>query len=515
MKDHVKKHPKCVKDAKLLDDDNTLVPLLLWIFLQGAPLDVFKTVIAADQRMCVKRLGRDHLSRIFLHTIRDLEEEEDDSCTASLPALSFLVDAYPYALTGEDHQLEVILCAAFFHNSSKVRKKMIPILYKTVRREDMAKLVGLGGCIQDWGETFPHDVISHLTDVVQYGRINQINLAIALSPDDGTKPLHLSVEDNSLEATIYHDSFGTALSELKKCSVPLVSIRSANDLTDAHDILTAQTFTIPPHVLLDNIESINITCGFTKVKELDSFLHMLKCMPNLTGISLNLKFSFLFENDTEQDPESQVLALLEEQGDHSESGLYEQQSPLCVLPAGDAKITEEEGLGWSNFLSGLAQNPLRDLELNFSGSVPVHGLAQLLQQSKTMHTLRVCDTAHITDIEPIAQALAANTALEVLEVQGQYDLNPLLRALSDSNFTLLQFYGDRPDARLDHYCQLNKMGRGKLKIEEGASPTEMATVNEVLAEAAAYGTLSTLYGLLRFRPDLWATYRDENAFGTS
>lgn len=430
MKDHVKKHPKCVKDAKLLDDENTLVPLLLWIFVQGAPLDVFKTVVAADQRMCVKRLGRDHLSRIFLKTIHDLEEE-NDSNAASLPALSFLVDAYPYALTGEDHQLEVILRAAFFHNSSKVRKKMIPILYKTVRREDMAKLVGLGGCIEDWGQTFPQDVISHLTDVVQCGRINQIKLTIALSPDDGTKPLHLSVEDNSLEATIYHDSFGCALSELKKCSVPLVSIRSANDLTDAHDILRAQTFTIPPHFVLDHIESIKITCDFTEVTELDSFLHMLKCMPNLTGVSLNLKFSF-FENETEQDPESHV-AFLEEQGDRSGSGLHERQSPLFVLPAGDTKSTAEEGLAWSNFLSGLAQNPLRDLELNFSGSVPVHGVAQILQQSKTMHTLRVCDIAYITDIEPIAQALAANTTLEVLELQGLYDSSPLLRALSDSN----------------------------------------------------------------------------------
>lgn len=339
-------------------------------------------------------------------------------------------------------------------------------------------------------ESFPMDLIEHLAKIYC---IDEVRLHVGLkSYQTSHNEIGLRVTRQALEITC--PVLGHQFSNLHLSSILLALNNSL--LIPSINVFTKQDFSAvtrnigigyyfieaPTACRLNKVKHLLLYGEIKTAQDLVHFVHSQAYFPNVKDRFISLRFS----NVTNQDhPELWISAF--------------------------------RMLGK---LNGLACLQL-DLNSLNAQSLPIEeGLHELMEATNSLEGLILLNYRK-PSLNSIAFALMKHTDIERLMVTGRtnYDKRLLQKVVRQHLFSL-EIYTDNdfnPDfGIIEHYCALNRAGRHRLLsdtttkrdvvqvIQNAMEPSQ--NFEQVFMRASSEDSVtSTLYGLLRIRPALWAT----------
>lgn len=479
----VRKSPEVAREE--FEHRGIIMPLLHWVYFKKCPVTVFQAVHDAYPKASRHPVLR-RVSNLQVTLLQDAMYRLNSNCLYTrweLNILEILIKSYPEALTIPtwrtyyDSPYETIL----FHPQEKIRKHLLPVAQVHLCQKLGQTCTKRGGEML-WKDHFPVDIIEHLVSLHHCGSLAlvvhqdttrlrpQIRFEICSSTSSysgASALLRIVLLGNEPHFKIHH---------LSTLSVPLVSV-TANIIMD--DGREYQAGTINAFVMtqsLPDLRELSIMCRADTATQLDAFVGGLKHVPNVMGPSLNLVCTFACGCSSKDDDDN-----------------YSSATNSIIASLGDTTV--------------------RNLQFWFMDALPHHGVAEMLRRSRTLQSLRINGNFLVDNVEVIADALKTNTSLKVLRLDFYLrTIAAFLPIVSFHNFTLEQLDATKTvqqDSRREsllllmsirHYCDLNKAGRKSLR---GVSADAQSAVL-CLQQHAQVGDVQTLYGLLRFRPDLWS-----------
>lgn len=460
----VLKNPEVAREE--FEYRGVLMPLLHWAYFKKSPVTVFRAVHDAHPEASRHPVMR-RASNLQVTLLQDAMYRLNSNCRYTrweLNVLGILIESYPEALTVPtwrtyyDSPYVIIL----FHPQEKIRKHLLPVVQAHLSRQLGQRCTERGGEMP-WKDRFPIDVIEHL---VSLHRCKSLALIVHQSTTRLRSQIRFSLcninhsRSPTLRIVLLGNEPNFELQDLSSLSVPLVSVT-----TNSIDDRVYQAGTINPFIItksISDLQELKITCLVDSTRQLRAFVSGLKNLPNVEGLSLNLVCAF------------------------------------CCC---------QRDYSINSTIASLGEIQVSHLQLWFMDAFPQDAVAEMLRRSTTLHCLKIDGSFMAESADEIADALKTNTSLKILQL-GFYlqRVAVFLPVLSLHNFTLEQFAAVKALQRdttqelqvLNHYCDLNKAGRKSLR---GISADRHSAV---LALEQAEGDVPTLYGLLRFRPDLWS-----------
>jgi hypothetical protein len=169
------------------------------------------------------------------------------------------------------------------------------------------------------------------------------------------------------------------------------------------------------------------------------------------------------------------------------------------------KLIALHGAFDSSICAGISTDNTSLKGLEFHDLKPDDDLHEMKDMLKRNNSLRFLRMHGVSDISAasLAEGLAGNRGLHTLCCTASKGLTPtgvdaLIETMASSNTTLRYAFGDL-DARLAHYCALNRAGRGAMRRSDFPQKHFLAALQESRIDNA-----SVLYGLLRDSPHCWS-----------